>query len=347
MVGAFRPDILLVSSGYKGVRMRRREFITLVAAAIASTGPAWSQSAGKRRLVAVLVEGRQTSFPLSASPVISSLLQGMSEAGYIEARDFDLAFRFADGDYARLPLLADELIALKPDLLMTSTVAGTLAIRRVTTTIPIVHPSLTEPVHFGFVESLARPGGQVTGLLATLDTLPGKQLQLALELLPGVTRIGVLINSSNPSMETHVRGAELAAHSLGVTLVALEVRLPHDLDRAFQTAAERNVGMVLVIQDAMFFAERDRLATFARIPTMYGFREHVAAGGLLSYGFSVRDNWRRAAGYIAKILNGARPGDLPIELPTKLEMAVNLKTAKALGLTIPPMLLARADEVFE
>ena len=183
--------------------------------------------------------------------------------------------------------------------------------------------------------------------MATLDTLPGKQLQLALELLPDVTTVGVLLNASNPAMAAHLKGVETAAAMVGVKLVPIEVRLPADLDAAFEKATNERVGLILAIQDAMFFAERQRIAALARIPTMYGFKDHVLAGGLISYGFSVRDNWRRAAAYVVKILKGAKPGDLPVELPTKLEMAINLKTAKALGLTVPPSLFARADEVIE
>jgi putative ABC transport system substrate-binding protein len=271
----------------------------------------------------------------------------MHEVGYVEGHDFEMVFRFADGDYRRLPALADELVALRPSIFMTATVAGTLAIRKVTTTIPIVHPALTDPIAFGFIASLAQPGGQVTGLLATLDTLPGKQLQLALELVPGATRIGILLNASNPAMAAHLRGVEAAAATLAVKLVPIEARLPTELEAAFQKVAHGNIELLLVVQDSMFITERERIAALARIPTVYGFKEHVVAGGLISYGFNVRDNWRRAAGYVAKILKGAKPGDLPVELPTRLELVINLKTAKALGLTVPPSLLARADEVIE
>src|SRR6476469_8818763 len=178
--------------------MKRREFITLLAAISAWPCALSAQILRERPLVGILIEGRPTISPLTALPTVSGFLQGMVEVGYVDGRDFDLDFRVANGDYARLPMLAEELVSLKPSVLMTATVAGTLAIRKATNAIPIVHPSLTDPIGFGFIASLARPGGQVTGLLATLDTLPGKQLQLALELLPGVTTVGVLLNASNP-----------------------------------------------------------------------------------------------------------------------------------------------------
>jgi putative ABC transport system substrate-binding protein len=200
------------------------------------------------------------------------------------------------------------------------------------------------------VTSTARPGGQVTGILSTLDSLPGEQLQLALELLPGASRIGLLVNVSNPAHAVFRRNAEAASASFARKLVPVEVRVPDDLDAAFEAMVRERVDLGLVLPDAMFLSWRRRiaaLATAARLPTMYGFHEHVEDGGLMSYGIDLRESWRRGAIYVDKILKGAKPGDLPVELPTKLELVINMKTAKALGITIPPLIWERADDIIE
>src|SRR5215831_18012802 len=249
-----------------------------------------------------------------------------------------------------MPGLADELLRLRPDVFVTGTVAGTLAIKRVTAAIPIVNVTLTDPEGFGFVMSTARPGGQVTGISSGLDSLPEKQLQLALELLPGASRIGLLVNVSNPAHAVFRRNAEAASASFARKLIPVEVRVPDDLDAAFEVMVRQRVDLGLVLPDAMFLSWRRRiavLATAARLPTMYGLREHVEDGGLMSYGIDLRESWRRGAIYVDKILKGAKPGDLPVELPTKFELVINMKTAKALGITIPPLIWERADEVIE
>jgi putative tryptophan/tyrosine transport system substrate-binding protein len=200
----------------------------------------------------------------------------------------------------------------------------------------------------GALAEVARPGGQVTGILVTLDSLPAKLLQLILEVMPNANRIGILLNVTNPLHAFYRRNAERAAASFGRNLVPIEVHLPDDLDAAFQAWMRERVDLGLIFQDGMFLSQRRRiaaLATAARLPIMYGFREHVEDGGLISYGIDLRENFRRGAIYVDKILKGARAGDPPVELPTKLELVINLKTAKSLGITIPPSIMVRADEI--
>jgi putative ABC transport system substrate-binding protein len=327
--------------------MRRRELLGTFAA-VAALRPlvAFAQDSTRRPLVAVLVGGASTA----SSHYVNGFSQGLQELGYREGRNIDIVYRYADGDLARLPALARELIPLRPDAIVSGTTAGILAVKRATATTPIVGVGMTDPEGFAFVTSIARPGGQVTGILITLDSLPAKQLQLGLEVLPDASRIGLLLNASNPIHAFYRRNAEAAAATFGRKLVPIEVHVPDDLDAAFQALVRERVELGVLLQDAMFLGERRRiaaLASAARLPTMYGFREHVEDGGLMSYGIDIHESYRRAAAYVDKILKGAKAGDLPVELPTKLELIINLKTAKALGLTVPATLLARADEVIE
>jgi putative ABC transport system substrate-binding protein len=281
---------------------------------------------------------------------LNALPQRLQELGYVEGQNIDFVFRYAEGDLARMPKLADELVRLKPNVIVCETTPATLAIRQATATIPIVNWSLTDPEGFGFIASIARPGGQVTGILGTVDSLPGKQLQLALELVPSATRIGLLLNVSSPGSAVFRRNAEIAAASFGRKLIPIQVHVPDDLDAAFQALARARVELGLILPDPMFGSEGRRiaaLATAARLPTVYGNRGNVEDGGLMSYGVDWDANYRSAVFYVDKILKGAKPGDLPVELPTKFELAVNMKTAKALGITFPPSIMVRADEVIE
>jgi len=333
--------------------MKRREFITLLGGAAASSAcwpfaaRAQQQAVGRLPLVAVLVAASQAA----TRGWMSNLQQGLQELGYVEGRDLEIVYRYIDGDYlTRLPALVDELIKLKPQVVVTTSTAAVLAINRAAPTIPIVGSALTDPVGLGLAASLARPGGQVTGIALTLDTLTGKQLELLLQAMPGAKRIGLLVNITHPIGEFTRRNAETAAAALGVELVPVELRVPDDLDGAFQKLADERVQMVLVPLDGMVVSERRRitaLAVAARLPSMFSSREPVVDGGLMSYGMNTRDNWRRSATYVDKILKGATPGELAIELPTRIHLVVNLRTAKALGLTIPESFLSRADEVIE
>ena len=239
----------------------------------------------------------------------------MQELGHVAGRDVDIVYRYTDGDLARLPALVDELVRLKPEVVITSNTQAAIAMRQATAAIPIVAVNVTDPVGFGLVASHARPGGNVTGILATVDTLPEKQLALFAEIVPGIAKMGMLLNAGFQAHTIQRKGAEAAAAALAIKLAVVEVRLPDDLDAAFQSLARERLNGVLVLQDPMFLIERQRIAVLAiaaRLPTMFGFREHVDAGGLMSYGVNLRANFRRAADYADKILKGTKPSDLPV-----------------------------------
>lgn len=328
--------------------MRRRDFLTLVGgAAAAQIVPAAlrAEISKKRPLIAVLsAVTPEDNMPLKA------FVGGLRELGYIEGANIDVAYRFAKGRLDRFPALADELVQLKPDVIVPFVTSAAVAAKNLTQTIPIVCPLLAAPVEFGLIDSMSRPGGNVTGLMFRIDDLAGKQLELAAQLVPGLVRAGFIVNVAAPDVIIDRQEAEDAGGRLGVKLTAAEVRAPDELDRAFQALSSEHVQAVVVLVDAMLFQERKRVAALAanaRLPTVYGFRDHVDVGGLISYGVNLPENFRRAATYVAKILKGARPGDLPVEFPNKLELIINLKAAKTLGLEIPPAVLARADEVIE
>ena len=323
--------------------MRRRDFIALVGGT-AGTWPlaARAQVSTKRPLIAVLV-----AVTRKGNPVLNAFVRGLREVGYVEGQNVDIAWRFAEGRMDRFPELADELVRLMP--VMVAVTPAAVAARKLTQTIPIVCPLLADPIRLGLIASVSRPGGNVTGLLFRIEGLADKQLELALELIPNVARIGLLVNVASGVIIDR-QEAESASQKLGIKLIPAEVRTPDDLDAAFQALANDGVQAVIVLVDGMLFNERNRvaaLAAAARLPAIYGFRDHVDAGGLISYGVNLADNFHRAAAYVDKILKGAKPGDLPVEFATKLEMVINLKSAKALGLTVPPLLLVRADEVIE
>jgi putative ABC transport system substrate-binding protein len=327
--------------------MRRRDFVTLLGGAVA----AWPLAARAQNLrQRPLVGSLMVQSLAHSARYASEFLRGMVELGYLEGRDIDLERRYAAGDLKRLPALASELVKLKPDVILTTTSAAALALTQVTQSIPIVATAMVDPVGFGLAASEARPGGQVTGILISLDTLPGKQLALALEVVPGAAKVGVLMNALNPTTAVYRAGIEAAAATLSTKPVPVEVRGSDDLDAAFQKFVHEKVELVFVAQDSFLLSERARLATLAtaaRLPTMHGLREHVEAGGLICYGINVAENHRRAATLVDKILKGAKVGDLPIELPVRLELLVNLKTAKSIGLVISESFLVRADEVIE
>jgi ABC-type uncharacterized transport system substrate-binding protein len=325
----------------------RREFITLLGGA-ATMRPlsAEGQAPPKRPLIGLLAAGSKAG----GSRYYGAFPLGLGELGYLEGRDYMFEERYADGDPLRLPLLAEELVRLKADVIVTSNNQATLAARKATTTVPIVSANLTDPIGFGFVVSEARPGTNVTGLLSRVEGQATKQLEIARDLLPVMTRIGLLINPDNPSNVVQRREIEPVAGKLGVALLSVEVRTGDEVGPAFQTFAREGANIVVVLMDAKFLTLRRQVAAFAlttRLPTVYGWRDHVEDGGLISYGTDLRERFRRAATYVSKILKGEKPADLPVEFPTKLELVINLATAKALGLSIPPTLLARADEVIE
>src|SRR5215472_12911279 len=275
-------------------------------------------------------------------------LEGMRALGYVEGQNFVLEYRWAEGRYERLPDLAAELVRLKVDVLMVSTTPAALAAKQATTTIPIMMVGVADPVGSGLVASLARPGGNVTGLPSLSPELAGKQLEFLKAVRPTVSRVAILWNPANPVHALIVRAADVAAQALGVQLHPVEVRGPEAFDSAFAAMTSAHAGALFVVPDRIFRQHRRRLAELAamsRLPTMYYVREYVEAGGLMSYGTNARDIYRRAATYVDKILKGTKPADLPVEQPMKFELVINLKTAEALGLTIPPTLLFQADEV--
>jgi ABC-type uncharacterized transport system substrate-binding protein len=327
--------------------MDRRAFIgSLAGGLLAAPLAAGAQPAGRLPRIGYLGTRTPSDFGLDA------FRQGLGELGWVENQNIVIDYRFAEGKFDRLPDLAAELVRLKVDILVTHSTPGAAAGKNATDSIPIVMIAVGDPVGLGLIASLARPGGNVTGLSFSIVGLEmiGKQLELLKETVPKIRRVAILSNATNPTKPVGIRDVNVAARSLGVQLQLLEARGPNEFDSAFAAMARERVGALLVVADSMFVFHRTRLADLAarsRLPAVYGWREHVEAGGLMSYGPSLRDLFRRAATYVDKMLRGTKPADLPVEQPTKFEVVVNLKTAKALGLTIPPSLLQRADLVIE
>ena len=290
------------------------------------------------------------SVPGSDPSGIAGLRQGLHELGYVENKNIVIEYRFAEDRPDRLAPLIAELIDLKVDVLITQGTVVTAAAKRATRETPIVSVS-GDPVGSGFVQSLARPGGNITGLsLAQEESFGGKWLQLVRDAVPNASRVGIIWNPTNRSMAAAFKEINGTAPGLGIRLLSHPVQRPEDIDVAFAGLTRAPTGAFIILTDPLVVSEKARIVRLAaarRVPTVYGVREFVDAGGLMSYGPSLADLWRRAATYVDKILKGAKPGDLPVERPTKFELVINLKTAKALGLTIPPSVLARADEVIQ
>ena len=272
----------------------------------------------------------------------------MRENGMVEGQHYVLDERYADGEYDRFPALTEELLALKPAIIMVNTIASVRVAQQATKTVPIVFVATNDPLGSGLIASYARPGGNTTGLSTQMEDVVTKPLQLLRELLPHASRIAVLVNPGNPSGPKLFEHLRTSALRLGIDAVAVEVASPQGLDAALDSIAQLRSEALLGVPDAMLASERERIAAFAirsRIPSFGTARENAVAGALITYGFVQREQFRRAAIYVKKILAGAKPADLPVEQPTKFELVINLKTAKALGLTIPQSLLLRADEV--
>jgi putative ABC transport system substrate-binding protein len=281
-------------------------------------------------------------------PVDKAFLQGLRDLGYIEGQNITIEYRFADGKNERLPGLAAELIGLKVDIIVTGGTPAAVAAKRTTSMIPVVMAIVADPVGEGLVGSLARPGGNVTGL-ANLDTeLSEKRLEILKEVIPGLSSVAILWNPANPAHRPALAESEIAAKGLGVRLRPVDVRDPNEFKSAFSAMSREHAGALMLLADSMFSANRARIVDFAaksRLPSIFWRDNFVEAGGLMSYGARYPDLYRRAATYVDKILKGAKPSDLPVEQPTKFELIINLKTAKQIGLTIPPNVLARADRV--
>jgi ABC-type uncharacterized transport system substrate-binding protein len=274
---------------------------------------------------------------------------GLRDHGYVEGRNLVIEYRWAEGKYDRLPDLAADLVRLKVDLIVTHGTPGSLAAKHATTTIPIVMTLSGDAVATGLVASIARPGGNITGSTFFFPDLNAKRLELLTEALPGARRMAALVNPDNPAHAVALKAMELMAKALKVDLQVAEARGPQDFSSIFSAMVKRRVDAVAVLDDPMLIANARQIADLAvknRLPTI-GFRENADAGGLMSYAVNFTDFWRRAATFVDKILKGAKPGELPIEQATKIELVINMRTAKALGLTIPPSLLLRADQVIE
>jgi putative ABC transport system substrate-binding protein len=328
--------------------MDRRTFLgTLAGGLLAAPLAAQAQPAGKVWRVGVLSSGSHSA---TAGARIDAFKQGLRDLGYVEGQNIEIESRWGEGKYESLRDLAAELVRLKMDVIVTAAVPAIRAAKEATTTIPIVMAVVVDPVATGLVASFARPGGNITGLSVRTPELVGKQFGMLKEILPKVSRVAVLWNPANLGNPPQLRAAEVAARTLGMRLQPLEARTPGELDSAFAAMTTEAAGAVVVLVDAMFIDQRTRIAELAatrRLPAVYGQVEHVESGGLMAYAPNFLANYRRAAVYVDKILKGAKPGDLPIEQATKFDLIINLKTAKALGLTIPPSLLQRADQVIE
>jgi putative ABC transport system substrate-binding protein len=324
--------------------VRRREFIKLLGGAAA----AWPLAA----------RAQQTALPVvgilsgssAATPNLAGFREDLRDAGYIEGQNVVIEGRWAEGQYDRLPVLAAELVHRPASVIVASSLPSVFAAKAATSTIPIVFLSSGDPVQLGIVASLNRPGGNITGVNFFAVEVASKRLELLIELVPTVTVIGLLTNPNNPRTDLEIGQLQAAARIAGKQILVVKASAERDFDVAFETLVQERASAVLIPAEPLFFGWRERLVALAArhaLPAMYDVREYTAAGGLLSYGLSLTDAYRLIAGQVARILKGAKPADLPILQPTKLELVVNLRTAKMLGLTIPESFLLRADEVIE
>jgi putative ABC transport system substrate-binding protein len=327
--------------------MRRREFLRLLGGGVA-TWPlaARAQQPAKISTVGYLSPGSSVPPP----PVATAFFNALSELGWIEGKNVTIERRYAENRLERLPEVAAELVRLKVDVIAAGGTLAPLAAKRATSTIPIVMAAAGDPLGTGLVASLARPGGNVTGMSLMVPDLGGKRLELLKELLPHLARVVVLWNAANPYPAIVFKEMQTTGRTLGIEVQSLEVRGPDDFDGTFEAAKKQRPDALITIEDPLTLSYQERIARFTaaeQLPSLHGAREFVAAGGLISYGANIPDLFRRAAGYVDRILKGAKPADLPVQQPTIFELVINLKTTKALGITVPASLLARADEVIE
>jgi putative tryptophan/tyrosine transport system substrate-binding protein len=329
------------------MKLRAGPLVMLLALALfAAPRAAAAQRAGGVARIGLLLPGNVTA----REYLIDPLRQGLRDHGWVEGRNLVIEARSAEGEPHRFPGLAAELVRLKVDVLLTGSTGATSAARRATTTIPIVMVNVADPVGSGFVASLARPGGNITGFSSRREGFPGKWLELIKEAVPQASRVAVHVNPRDPPAGGLLRELRAAAERFKVELHPLEVREEGELDAAFDAWAEGGADALIVLPSAFLFGRETRLRDLAathRIPAIYPFVEFARRGGLMAYAPNIRDSYRRASTYVDKILKGAQPADLPVQDPVKFELVINLKTAKALGLAIPPSLLIRADEVIE
>jgi ABC-type uncharacterized transport system substrate-binding protein len=326
--------------------VHRREIITLLGAAAIWPMAATAQQLRKTPRIGVLLAGTPASFSTRAK----AFLEGLQDHGYVEGRTITIEWRWGQDKMERLPELAAELVGLNVDAVVTGGTPAAKALKSATRTIPIVIAIIGDPVAAGLVDSIARPGGNATGFSIVAPDLSGKRLQLLKEVIPGISSVAVMSNVANPQSQIELNEMQIAARTLGLRLQSIQISTEASLEDAFEKGTNARVQALIVLTDAVLYSQRGRIVALAaanRLPAMYFFREFVQEGGLMSYAPSDTDLFRRAAAYVDKILKGTKPGDLPVEQPTKFELVINLKTARALGLDVPPTLLARADEVIE
>jgi putative tryptophan/tyrosine transport system substrate-binding protein len=323
--------------------MRRREFISF----LGSFAAGWPLAAHAQQSPVI---GLLNSSSPTTSPSVAAFRQSLSESGYVEGQNLAIEYRWADGSYEKLPKLAADLVGRRVSAIFAGGPPAVKAAMAATTTIPIVFTSGGNPVELGFVSSLNQPGGNVTGVSFLENELGGKRLELLRELVPSATSVGYLVNPTRPSFQSEVKNTQQAAQAFGVKIIVLNASSEAEIDTAFAEFSQQRIDVLVVGTDQFFQARRDQIVALAnrlRIATMYSLREYVAAGGLISYAPSLADVYRQAGIYVAKILKGAKPADLPVLQPTKFDLVINLKTAKALGLTVSNQMQLLADEVIE
>ena len=322
--------------------MKRRDFIGLVGGAAAWPLTASAQQQGKIVTIGLLA--------IEPWPPIDTFRRALHDLGYIEGKNVRFEYRYAKGDNERLPELANDLVGLNVDVILTWGTDAVLAAKQATTTIPIVMGTIGDPLGIGIVTNLAHPGANVTGFSSRAAELEAKRLQLLKEVVPGLSRVAILVNPTNHYMPLALQSAQRGAQTLDVTLAIYQVHDTASLDAAFVTLMRDRPDAFMVPADTFLVSQRSRITQFAienKLPSVYTFREYIEVGGLIAYTPDYHDLFRRAASYVDKILKGAKPGELPIEQPTKFHLLINLKTARTVGVTLPPWLLVRADEVIE
>jgi len=328
--------------------VKRREFITLLGGAAV----AWPLSARAQQPGMPVIGFLSGASSDTYQPFVAAFTEGLKQTDYLEGRNVAIEYRWAEGQFDRLPKLAADVVDRRPTVIMASGNTAAVAAKRATATIPIVFTSGLDPIQIGLVTSFNRPEGNVTGVYTLTGEMPTKSLELLHELVPAASGIGLLLNPTNPNLSESVvvKEVEAAAHTLGKQIQVLEASTDAEIDAAFATLARLRAGALVIVADVFYNSRRERIAALAlrhALPSIYARREYAVAGGLMSYGTSLSDIYRQAGVYVGRVLKGAQPADLPIVQSTKLELVINLNTAKALGLDLPPSFYWRADEVIE